>query len=575
MTLFDTLSKKEMDTVNACLETVKFKSGKCIMEQGSEGRGCYFLDKGTVRVEFDTGELDTEVVLNYLEPGMVMGDFSLIDRQPRSASLFAHTDVKARWLSLENFEKLLSGHPKIGMQLLKSFSANLIQIVRHTNRQLADFISVDVSTPYVDKMVERARIAQIAFQEWPENKIDMLLKDVSEAVMSNALTLAADTVEESGLGVIADKVEKIRFTCQYVYQALAGRSASGTNQNGPAGLNEEIASPVGVIMGIIPLTSPVPTMLFKTLLSLKSRNALIVSCHRKSLKPTTNAGEIIQSVLKKHHAPADLVQWIREHASLKLTHMFMGHKDISLILATGGPSIVKGAYSSGKPAIGVGTGNAPVYIAEDADIDKAARLIVASKSFDNGIVNGSENNLVVHEAVYYELTDALKRHHAQILDPDEIDQLTEKMVDPEKKCFNTALLGLSTRKLAQKCGIDEDETVRLFIVPLEKKSVAGPFGQHKQAPVLSLFTVGNDEEGFQLCQEILNRQGSGHTAIIHTQNQDLAKKFAKAMPASRILMNAGGSTGYMGGDIADGASVPENASYINLLNIKRLAFLLS
>lgn len=573
-----------MEIVNKQLETVEFSRGTCIMEQGSEGRGCYLIDEGIVRVEYDTGELDTDVVLNYLEPGMVMGDFSLIDHQPRSASLYAHTDVKARWLSLENFETLLKDHPEIGMQLLKTFSANLIQIVRQTNKQLADFISMESSTAFVDEMVGNAHRAQNSFQDWPEEKVDLLLKDLVKAIVNHAGELAADTVKESGIGVVADKVEKIHFASQKVYDALAGKPAHGMIRYNQDHRIEEFASPMGVIFGIIPLTNPVPTMIFKVLICLKSRNALIMSCHRKAMQVGNRTGEIIQDILKKHDAPIHLVQWIRERSSRKITNMFMHHPDMSFILATGGPSIVKAAYSSGTPAIGVGAGNAPVYIAKDADLDITADMIISSKSFDNGVICGSENNLVVHAAVRDAFLSSLQNHGARIFNQNETEILLKDMYNADKHRFSEFFIGQSAKAIAQKAGISVDDSTRLLVLPLEIDQYSGPFGHEKLAPVLSLFTVKDDEKAFEFCRDILMQEGSGHTAIIHTLNQDLAKQYAAVMPASRILVNVGGSLGCIGGGngllpsltlgcgTLGGTSTTDNVTYKNLLNVKRLAF---
>ncbi|MFH1940922.1 MAG: aldehyde dehydrogenase family protein [bacterium] len=584
MAFLNLLDKEEITIVNKCLENVRFSEGTCVMEQGSEGDGCYFIDEGTVRVEYDTGETDTDVVLNYLEPGMVMGEFALIDHEPRSASLYAHTDVKARWLSLEKFERLLVDHPRIGIHLLLAFSHNLIHIVRHTNKQLGDFMTMEGSTALVDEMIANAHKAQKTFQDWPEEKVDALLKDMVMAIVDNAEELAANTVEESGFGVVADKVEKIRFGSQCVYDILAGKPAHGMIRFNPADMIEEIASPMGVIFGIIPLTNPVPTMIFKTLICLKSRNALIMSCHRNAMKVGNQAGEIIQEVLKIHGAPIQLVQWIRTRSSRKLTNMFMRHKDMSFILATGGPSIVKAAYSSGTPAIGVGAGNAPVFIAKDADIDVTAEKIVSSKSFDNGVICGSENNLVVDASVHDAFLAALKKHGARILNAEEVEILSQKMYDTEKGRFNVFMIGQSARVIAQKAGIPVEDSTRLLVVPLGLDQVSGPFGHEKLAPVLSLFTVKDEEEAFELCRDILIQEGSGHTAIIHTHDRELAKRYAEAMSASRILVNVGGSLGCIGGSnglqpsltlgcgTLGGTSTTDNVTYKNLLNIKRLAY---
>ncbi|MCK5148962.1 aldehyde dehydrogenase family protein [bacterium] len=586
MAYLQSLNSDEMSVVDNVLEAVEFSEGTCILEQGSEGDSCYFIDAGTVRVEFDTGELDTDVVLNYLEPGMVMGEFSLLDHQPRSATLFAHTDVTAKKLTTEKFAGLLASHPQVGIKMLTAMSMNLIGIVRNTNKQLADFMSMGSSTAHVDQMINDALKAQALFQDWPEAKVDALLKDMVDAITAQADALAEETVEETGLGVAADKAAKIRFASQGVFDVFVGKPAAGLIEFNKENMIEEIATPMGVILGIIPLTNPVPTMIFKALICLKSRNALIMSCHRNGMKVGTRAGEIMQAVLEKHGAPVNLIQWIRKRSSRKLTNMFMRHPDMSFILATGGPSIVKAAYSSGTPAIGVGAGNAPVYVTADADIEATAEMVISSKSFDCGVICGSENNLIVNASVRDKFLTALVKHGAKVLNSEEIERLEANMYDKENGRFNIYMVGKTAQVIAEKAGIAVDDTTRLLIVPLVKEKAVGPFGHEKLAPVLSLFTVQDEAEAFALCNDILVQMGSGHTAIIHTHDQGLAERYAAAMPASRILVNVGGSLGCIGGGngllpsltlgcgTSGGTSTTDNVTYKNLLNIKRLAFAL-
>lgn len=583
MSFLNSLNQEDLNFVSTKLEPVTFKEGDLIIEEGSDGNGCYFLDEGRVRVEVDTGETDTDVVLNYLEPGQVMGEFSLLDQQPRSASLFAHTDVKARWLSTDNFQALLKENPVIGTKLLQAISLNLINIVRNTNKQLADFMAYDASNEHVDKMVSDGLKAQQQIQHWTENKIDALLKDLVDIINQNAESLAKATVEESGMGVVQDKINKIGFASQKVYDLIQGKSGAGLLQHVNETNIDEFASPMGVVLGIIPLTNPVPTMIFKTLICIKSRNALIMSCHRNALSVGNQAGELMQSVLKKHNAPIELIQWIKERSSRKVTNMFMRHKDISFILATGGPSIVKAAYSSGTPAIGVGAGNAPVLITETANLDITAKAIVDSKSFDNGVICGSDNNLIVEESVRNEFIKALKKNGAKILDSQEVQQILDHAFDPKTGKLSRELVGQSAATIAKTCGFNIEKSQKLIVAPLPLSEVTGPLGQEKLAPLLPLFTVKNTTEAFRVCKQILEREGSGHTAIIHTSDKDLANAYGQEMPASRILVNTGGSFGCIGfgngllpsltlgcGTLG-GTSTTDNVTYTNLMNIKRVA----
>ena len=584
MTFLDSLTSDERNIISDKLEVVHFKEGTCIIEQGAQGDGCYFIDEGRVRVEFDTGETDTDVVLNYLEPGQVMGEFSLLDEQPRSASLFAHTDVTARWLSTKAFRSIITYNTFIGAKLLTAISLNLIQIVRHTNRQLADFMSYDASNQQVDETVANAVQAQKEFMDWSEDQVDALLKDLAKTISNHAEVLAEASVVESGLGNKTDKIAKIQFASQEVYNVIEGKPAAGLLQYNDSNHIQEIATPMGVVLGIIPLTNPVPTMIFKTLICIKSRNALIMSCHRNAMGVGNQAGEIIQDVLVKHGAPVNLVQWIKERSSRKLTNMFMRHRDVSFILATGGPSIVKAAYSSGTPAIGVGAGNAPVYITKTADLEKTAKTIVGSKSFDNGVICGSENNLVIDSEVQDSFIEALKNNGAKVLNSEEIKKLTDAMFDPKTTKLQRDVIGKSALWIANKAEIEADETIKLLIVPQPLDQVSGLYGQEKLAPVLPLFPVTSESEALDICKNILIREGIGHTAIIHTEDKALAERYALTVAANRVLVNVGGSLGCIGGGngllpsltlgcgTQGGTSTTDNVNYQNLLNIKRLAF---
>lgn len=583
MNFLESLQPDDLVIVEQGLETMHFPEGACIIEQGSKGEGFYIIDEGRVRIEFDTGETDTDVVLRYLEPGAVMGEFSLVDDEPRSANAYAHTDVVARWLSTAKFEAIAQEHPHAGVRMLTAFCRNLADMVRQMTGRIADFATADKPPAFVEDMIARAKAAQQAFADWPEDRVDALLKDVAEAIAEKSEELGRISVEVTGLGVPEDKALKIRFGSLEVFKTLAGQPAAGLMTMDGGSRVAEIASPFGVVLGLIPLTNPVSTMAFKTLICLKSRNALILSCHRGALPVGNQAGEIIQSVLEKHGAPVDLVQWIKERTSRRLTSMFMAHRDISFVLATGGPSMVHAAYSSGTPAIGVGPGNAPVWICPDADLDAAAEMVIRSKSFDNGVICGSENNLVVDGTVRAGFVAALEAHGAAVLSPEEISALTPHVVDPEKGRLRREVVGLSAQRIAEGAGIRRESPIRLIVVPQGIEEVEGAYGREKLAPILSLFTVDGEAAGIELCKRILFNEGIGHTAIIHTQDQGLISRFGMEMPASRVLANAPGSQGCIG--LGTGlthsltlgcgtwgsTSTTDNVSFGHLLNIKRVA----
>jgi len=583
VSLFDSLKPDDFAHVQTYLQTMHFPKDTRIVKQGSPGHGCYLVDKGKVRLEIDTAETDSNFVLGYLDPGMLLGEFSLIEEKPRSASAYADTDVVARWLATADFRTICDQHPKAGTVILTNLARELTQKIQIMNERVAGSISSEKTPNEVDDVVARAVAAQRAFEDWPEPQVDILLRDIAESIAEQAESLAVATVEETGYGVVAHKVAKIRFASLDVYKMLSGRSGSGIFKTDEPTKITEIASAMGVVLGLIPVTNPVPTMVFKALICLKARNALIMSPHNKAVKLSSQALEIIQDALCRHGAPVDLIQSIPAPTSRRKTSLFMLHKDVSFILATGGPSMVRAAYSSGTPAIGVGAGNAPAWICADADVEKVAKIVVDSKSFDNGVICGSENNLVVDASVRESFMEALLAQDATVLDSDEIERFSAFVFDAKTGHLKRDVVGKSAEVILHGAGIHREDRVRLVVVPVDQDKVCGPYGLEKLAPILSLFTVKGEAEGLALCKQILANQGSGHTAIVHTNNLDLATRFGLEMPVSRTLVNCPGSQGCiglasgltpsltLGCGTYGGSSSTDNISYINLLNIKRIA----
>jgi len=569
--------------LQAYFHPVRFAKGHCLLHEGEPTLGCYLIDEGEVRVEVHSRETDSDSVLGFLEPGMFLGDVSLLDGQPIPASAYAHTDVAARWFAKQDLDCLCEQRPTLGLSILYALGQDLSAKLRTEAGKVTEYLFADSIDADTHTMVARATTAQRELADWSEARIDALLQAIAEAVAAQAPALAEACVQETGIGVAADKVIKIRFACHNVWQSLANQPAAG-----PINVNEtrrvtEIASPMGVVFGIIPLTNPVSTFVFKTLICLKARNALILSCHRNALGIGHQTGEIIQAVLRQHGAPVDLVQWIRERGSRRKTMMFMKHPGVAFILATGGPSMVKAAYSSGTPAIGVGAGNAPVWICADADLAAAAQMIVGSKSFDNGVICGSENNLVVDASVHAAFVEQLQACGGRLLTPEEKQTCAQKIFDFEHRTLQRALVGKSAQFIAREAGLQYAETLRLLVIPATAQEMSGPYGREKLAPVLSLFLAHGEADGLAVCREILAQEGSGHTAIIHTQSPALAEQFSLQMPVSRILVNMPGTQGCIG--LGNGLtpsltlgcgtygrnSISDNVTYTHLLNIKRMA----
>jgi len=564
------------------LTPVQFPKNTCIMREGEPGQGCYILDEGVVRLEVKNTETDTDGVIGFLEPIMFVGEFSLLEDKPREASAYAHTDVKARYFSKQSYDEICQTYPRIALAIATTMGQNLIEKLRQANEKVAGYIFVGGSDRDTNEMVERAQNAQKIFASWDEARVDALLKDIAEAIAAKAEELADATVAETKMGIVADKITKIRFASIEVYKTVSGRSAAGF-LNDPEVQVSEIACPVGVVFGLIPVTNPVSTIIFKTIISLKGRNALILSCHRDALGVGKQTCDIIRSVLERHGAPLDLIQPILQRSSRHKTVMFMNHPGVSLILATGGTSMVKAAYSSGTPSIGVGSGNAPVLICADADIPAAAKNIISSKSFDNGVICGSENNLVAVSAIRDEFIKQLEANGAIVLTEDEKRLFTAQAFESDTKTLKRSLVGKSAAYIAEQTGIRRDKDIRLILVTIGADERKGPYGHEKLAPILSLSTVKDEEEGIQVCKQILNIEGRGHTAVIYTKNRELARRFGQEIDASRILVNAASSYGCVG--IGTGLtpsftlgcgtfgrnSTTDNVTYTHLLNIKRLA----
>jgi acyl-CoA reductase-like NAD-dependent aldehyde dehydrogenase len=296
----------------------------------------------------------------------------------------------------------------------------------------------------------------------------------------------------------------------------------------------------------------------------------------------------MEKVLVQHQAPAGLVQWVRRRTSRAKTAKFMGHGGVSLILATGSAGMVTAAYSSGTPALGVGPGNAPCYVAADADIEAAAAGIVSSKPYDNGLICGAEHNLVVDEEVRDAFVPALEGHGAAVLNAEETRRFIAAAVGPGGHTFVGRVIGQSAQAIADSVGISRSYLIKLIVVPAAADAIeqGSPLAKEKLAPLLSLFTVHGEDDGFALCRRILAAHGTGHTAVIHTRLPERAARFGLAMPASRIIVNGPavqGVSGVTSGLVPSyvlgcgtwgGNSTTDNVSYRNLQNIKRLAHFL-
>jgi len=437
---------------------------------------------------------------------------------------------------------------------------------------------------YVDDLVERAAAAQKEFETWSEEATDRLLQALAERVALHAEVLAIATVQETGMGNVRDKTAKNRFASLDIYRSLEGRVGHGCLGYDKQHKIKTLASPMGVVLGLVPVTHPVATFIFKVLIALKGRNALILSPSQRAMGVSNQVGELIRQVLYEQGAPIDLVQWVSSKKSRSTVAALMVHPGIAFILATGGPGLVKAAYQSGKPAIGVGSGNAPVLVCADADLSRAASNSVLSKAFDHGLACTSENNLIVVESRLEAFKTALEEHGAAVLSTEETERLLAVIVDPSTNRLHASIIGQAASTLAACASIRRSYAIQVLVMPTHEVSERNPLAHEKLAPILSLFSVVDEQAGLRMCEQILELEGAGHTAIIFTHTPSLTTEFGARIAASRILVNTPGMEAGMGQltglqpsmtlgcGTFGGTSTTDNVTYTHLLNLKRVAW---
>lgn len=427
----------------------------------------------------------------------------------------------------------------------------------------------------------QAREAQKKLVAYSQEQIDAIVTAMSQAGAEAAERLAALAVEETGFGNVADKKTKNVFAAKDVYEAMKGQKTIGLIRKDEVNKVWEIAHPVGIIAGIVPSTNPTSTAMFKAMIAVKAGNAIILSPHPSAARCTLEATEVMVQAAVKAGAPEGLIHCIRT-PTLQATQELMRHKLTDLILATGGTQMVKAAYSSGKPAYGVGPGNVPVYIHESADLAKAARQLIQSKTFDYGTICASEQAMIVDESIRLQWMDALKREGAYFLDESEKVKVAALIL--VNGSLNASLVGRSPHRIAEMAGIAIPPQTRVLIGEESKVGKSVPFSVEKLAPILAMYSVQDTQAGFRLCRELLELGGLGHTAGIHAQDHTVIEGYGIAMPASRIAVNTGTTFGGIGattgilpsltlGCGALGNNITsDNIGPAHLFNIKRVAF---
>jgi acetaldehyde dehydrogenase (acetylating) len=429
--------------------------------------------------------------------------------------------------------------------------------------------------------LEQAKAAQKIVEKMTQSEIDKIVESMANAAKQEAERLAAMAVEETGFGNVKDKTVKNLFAANDVYNSIKDVKTVGIVRRDEENRVWEVAQPVGIVAGIVPSTNPTSTVIFKSLIAVKARNAIIFSPHPAAAKCTAEAARIMQEAAERAGAPKGLISCITQ-PTMAATNELMKHKLTDVILATGGPGLVKAAYSSGKPAYGVGPGNVPVYIHESAKIAKAVQLIIQSKTFDYGTICASEQALLVDESIKEKVVAELKQQGAYFLNDEEKQKVASIIM--VNGALNAKIVGKAPQVIAEMAGIEVPSDVKVLVAEETGVGKEYPFSIEKLSPILAFYTVKDMEEASDLAQKLLEVGGLGHTVGIHAEDEKVIEAYTIDKPTGRIIVNAGTTFGAIGATVnvkpsltlgcgAIGNNVTsDNVTVTHLFNIKRVAF---
>ena len=432
----------------------------------------------------------------------------------------------------------------------------------------------------LEQEIKKVRKAQQEFAKFSQKQVDEIFKAAAIAANKQRLPLAKQAVAETGMGVVEDKVIKNNYAAEYIYNKYKNTKTCGVIEEDSAYGTKRIAEPIGVIAAVIPTTNPTSTAIFKTLISLKTRNGIIISPHPRAKQCTIDAARIVYEAAVKAGAPENIISWI-DVPSLELTNMLMGEADT--ILATGGPGMVKAAYSSGKPALGVGAGNTPAIIDDTADILLAVSSIIHSKTFDNGMICASEQSVIVLDSVYSKVKKEFADRGCYFLKKNEIDKVRKTILI--NGALNSKIVGQSAYTIAKLSGVDVPETAKILIGEVSSVELSEEFAHEKLSPVLAMYKAKDFDEAIGKAEHLIADGGYGHTSSVYLNavtEKDKLNKFQAAMKTCRILVNTPSSHGGIG-DLYNfdlnpsltlgcgGNSVSENVGVKHLINIKTVA----
>lgn len=439
----------------------------------------------------------------------------------------------------------------------------------------------------LDALVDRVVAAQKEFATYSQEQVDKIFKAAATAADKARIPLARMAREESGMGVLEDKIMKNHYAAEYIYNKHKNTKTCGVIEEDKANGIKIVAEPLGVLAGIVPTTNPTSTAIFKSLISLKTRNGIIFSPHPRAKECTIAAAKIVLDAAVKAGAPKDIIGWI-DVPSIELSGQLMKHKKIACILATGGPGMVTAAYSSGNPALGVGPGNTSAVIDETADIKMAVSSIIMSKTFDNGMICASEQSVIIVDSVYEEVKKEFAYRGAHIMSENEMKKLIDfGFIDPNRGTAHPKIVGQPATEIAKMAGFEVPENTKVLIGERPMVDWADPFSREKLSPILAMYKAPSFEEAAEMAYTLVSKGGAGHTSVLYTDERksDRINAYAQKMPSCRVLINQPSSQGGIGDlynfrmepslTLGCGSwgknSVSGNVGVMNLLNYKRVA----
>ena len=436
------------------------------------------------------------------------------------------------------------------------------------------------SVQEVRNLARTGKAAANAMADFTEEQIDKILCNMVKVAKENAVSLAKMAVEETGFGKVEDKTYKNHLASEILYHAIKDMKTVGVIKEDKAAQVIDIAEPMGLIMGIVPSTNPTSTAIFKSMIAIKSRNAIVFSPHPSAAKCTMNAAKLMHEAAVAAGAPVNSIGCI-SMPTMEATNELMASKEVSMIIATGGPGMVKASYSAGKPALGVGAGNCPAYIEKTANVPQAVRNILASKTFDYGTICASEQSVIVEECNRDQVVAEFKKQGGYFMSPEETAKVCS-LLFKNGHAMNAKFVGRSPQVIASAAGFSVPDSVRVLIGEQQGVGPDYPLSYEKLTSVLAFYTTKDWMDACEHCIKLL-QNGIGHSMSIHTEDREMVMKFAKK-PAARILVNTGSTQGAVGASTGltpsftlgcgtwGGSSVSENVSPLHLINIKRVAY---